>query len=412
MCVNGLNRDSLWSTRLTKTRLHAKKHLFVNKITVNNNISDHKNITLFPGLNSLRFIAAFLVVLHHGETIKRKYEMDNFEWLGLFRNGGHAVTFFFVLSGFLITYLLLKERERTGTIKVKNFYLKRVLRIWPLYFLLIFIGTLLLPYVFSIFQIDYEMPYNLRQTWFYFLFFMPGLVTFHFGHHFLEPLWSIGVEEVFYLIWAPLFKYIKKRVWVLLLSVILFKIILYVSGFVIHNELFGYLIAVFKFESMAVGGLGAYLIYTYGRSFTESFLFKVPIQIIIFSTLVVFLLFHCNIHNKVWLIVFKTPVLSSLLIDFLFLYAIICISTVDNSIIKLRNKTLSFLGEISYGIYMYHMLIIFGVILFLKKYLVQITLAWSHIVFYGIVVFSTISVSILSKYLFENYFLKLKRRYD
>jgi peptidoglycan/LPS O-acetylase OafA/YrhL len=84
---------------------------------VNNNISDHKNITLFPGLNSLRFIAAFLVVLDHGETIKRKYEMDNFEWLGLFRNGGHAVTFFFVLSGFLITYLLLKEGERTGTIK-------------------------------------------------------------------------------------------------------------------------------------------------------------------------------------------------------------------------------------------------------------------------------------------------------
>lgn len=177
-------------------------------------------------------------------------------------------------------------------------------------------------------------------------FFMPGLVTFYFGHHFLEPLWSIGVEEVFYLIRAPL--------------------------------LFGYLIATFKFESMAVGGLGAYLIYTYGRSFTESFLFKVPIQIILFSTLVVFLLFHCNIHNKVWLIVFKTPVLSSLLIDFLFLYAIICISTVDNSMVRLRNKTLSFLGEISYGIYMYHMLIIFGVILLPRKYLIQFDLVWSH----------------------------------
>ncbi len=139
-------------------------------MTANNKISDYKNITLFPGLNALRFIAAFLVVLHHGETIKRKYEMDNFEWLELFRNGGYAVTFFFVLSGFLITYLLLKEGERTGTVKVKNFYLKRVLRIWPLYFLLIFIGTLLLPYLFSVFQIDYEMPYNLRQTWFYFLF--------------------------------------------------------------------------------------------------------------------------------------------------------------------------------------------------------------------------------------------------
>jgi len=383
----------------------------VKKKTANNKISDHKNITLFPGLNSLRFIAAFLVVLHHGETIRRKYEMDNFEWLGLFRNGGHAVTFFFVLSGFLITYLLLKERERMGTIKVKKFYLKRVLRIWPLYFLLIFIGVILLPYLFSILQIDYEIPYNLKQTWFYFLFFMPGLVTFYFGHHLLEPLWSIGVEEVFYLIWAPLFKYIKEKVLVLLLSVILFKIILYFLSFEIQNELFSFLIAIFKIESMAVGGLGAYLIYTYGRSFTESFLFKVPIQIITFITLTVFLLFHCNIHNNVWLIVFQTPVLSSLLIDFLFLYTIICISTVDNSIIRLRSKTMSFLGEISYGIYMYHMLIIFGVILLLKKYLVQIALVWSHIAFYGIVVFCTIFVSILSKYFFENYFLQLKRRY-
>lgn len=404
-----LNRNRLRSIRFAKRGYKINKPF--RKKRVNNKISDHKNIAIFQGLNALRFIAALLVVLHHSETIKRKYEMDNLEWLGLFSNGGHAVTFFFVLSGFLITYLLLKERERVGTIKVKKFYLKRILRIWPLYFLLIFIGAILLPYLFSIIQIDYEMPYNLRQTWFYFLFFMPGLVTFYFGHHLLEPLWSIGVEEVFYLIWAPLFKYIKERVWVLLLSVILFKIILYVLSFVIHNELLSFLIAIFKFESMAVGGLGSYLIYTYGRSFTESFLFKVPIQIIIFSTLMVFLLFHCNIHNNVWLIVFQTPVLSSLLIDFLFLYAIICISTVDNSIIRLRSKTMSLLGEISYGIYMYHMLIIFGAILLLKKYLVQISVAWSHIAFYGIVVFCTIIVSVLSKYFFENYFLQLKRRY-
>ena len=99
--------------------------------------TDYKNIKLFPGLNSLRFMAAFLVLMHHSETIKSKHGIVNFDWLGLFKNGGNAVTFFFVLSGFLITYLLLKERHKTATTSIKNFYLKRVLRIWPLYFLLV-----------------------------------------------------------------------------------------------------------------------------------------------------------------------------------------------------------------------------------------------------------------------------------
>jgi len=100
----------------------------------NTEITDYKNIVVFQGLNSLRFIAASLVVMHHSETIKKKNGIENLEWLGLFRNGSNAVTFFFVLSGFLITYLLLKESDKTGSVCVKNFYLKRILRIWPLYF--------------------------------------------------------------------------------------------------------------------------------------------------------------------------------------------------------------------------------------------------------------------------------------
>lgn len=59
--------------------------------------------------------------------------------------GGLAVTFFFVLSGFLITYLLLIERDTKGTINIKNFYLRRVLRIWPVYYVIFVIGFLILP---------------------------------------------------------------------------------------------------------------------------------------------------------------------------------------------------------------------------------------------------------------------------
>ena len=72
----------------------------------------YKNINYFPGLNALRFIAAYLVVMHHSETIRKKYGLLNLQSFSLFRNGSTAVSFFFVLSGFLITYLLLKEYQK------------------------------------------------------------------------------------------------------------------------------------------------------------------------------------------------------------------------------------------------------------------------------------------------------------
>ncbi len=373
----------------------------------------NKTISIFKGLNALRFIAAFLVVMHHSETIKKKNGMEHFEWLGLFQNGANAVTFFFVLSGFLITYLLLKEWDKTADIKIKIFYIKRMLRIWPLYFLLIFIGTIALPIAFNSLNISYEMPYNLGQTWVYFFLFLPGLVTYFFGHHLLEPLWSIGVEEVFYLIWAPLFKIFQKKLFALLIWVILIKSLLSLLGILfIHNELYHYIVHIFKFEAMAIGGLGAYFLFSNINPIGELFIFKTPIQILVFSIVVLYLIFHSNINNIYWNIIFKTPIVSPILIELLFLYIIICVSVVDNSIVKFKSQALSFLGEISYGIYMYHLLIIFATILLLKKYLIQLYAPWNQIVFYTIVSIFTILISVLSKYLFENYFLKLKMKLE
>ncbi len=379
--------------------------------SINKEKADYKNITLFPGLNSLRFIAAFLVVMHHSETIKKKNGMDNLEWLGLFKNGGHAVDFFFVLSGFLITYLLLKENGNTGTISIKTFYFKRILRIWPLYFLLVFIGTIALPIAFSLLNITYTMPYTLEQTWLYFLLFMPGLVSFYFGHSILEPLWSIGVEEVFYLVWAPLFKFCKTKLHSLLVFIILIKLLLNIAGIVfIHNELYHYIIHLFKFEAMAIGGIGACILYSSSKPMSSFFIFKIPIQIAIFFILILYLIFHSNINHVFWNTIFKTPILSPILIYLFFLYTIICVSSVKNSIVTFNSKWLSFLGEISYGIYMYHMLVIFATMLFLKKYLIQFNAPFNHFIFYTVVAVITVFISIISKRFFENYFLNLKQK--
>ena len=255
------------------------------------------------------------------------------------------------------------------------------------------------------------MPYTLGQTWFYFLFFLPGLVMFFFGHHFLESLWSIGVEEVFYLTWAPLLKICKNNILILLITVIALKMLLSVLGYYfVSNELFNYIVNTFKFEAMAIGGLGAYFIYTKGSIFTRLSIFKIPFQVILFLHLLVYIVFCSNIDNVYWNVLFKTPVLSSVVIDFLFLYLIVCVAVIENSIIKLRSKILSFLGEISYGIYMFHMLAIFITIHFLKNYLIQQNPFTSHLVFYTTVVFITIGTASLSKYLFEDFFLNLKKR--
>src|SRR5690554_4577142 len=108
--------------------------------------------------------------MHHAETLREKNGLANFKWLSLFNNGGVAVTFFFVLSGFLITYLLLKEKQATQNVSIKKFYFKRVLRIWPLYFLLVFIGLFLLPFAIDVFKIEYVIPYSFSEVWAYFLF--------------------------------------------------------------------------------------------------------------------------------------------------------------------------------------------------------------------------------------------------
>src|ERR1700748_3873405 len=99
-----------------------------------------KPLNWFPGLNGLRFLAAAMVVLMHIHNNMGNSGLAQLPaWPILFK-GLYAVSFFFVLSGFLITWLLLQEQQRSRTIDIKKFYLRRIFRIWPLYFIVITLG--------------------------------------------------------------------------------------------------------------------------------------------------------------------------------------------------------------------------------------------------------------------------------
>ncbi|MBS1546917.1 MAG: acyltransferase [Bacteroidetes bacterium] len=373
---------------------------------------DHRRISYFPGLNGLRFLAALLVVMHHSESIMPKYGLPHWDGLGLFRNGGNAVTFFFVLSGFLITYILLREHRETGRVHVGRFYMKRVLRIWPLYFLLVLIGLVLLPLAVKYLHLPYQMPYSAGQVWYWFVFFLPGIVTFKFGHHLLEPLWSIGVEEVYYLGWAPLFKALRKHLPLVMLAVVGIKSVLALLAHLqFGGPLFAYLVETFQFEAMAIGGLGAWLVFTRGNSLAGHWLFQESMQVLLLLVLVAFLVLHGNVHLAAWRALFETPVLSSLLVQLLFLHLIISIAVVRTGPVRLANKFWDYLGGISYGIYMYHMLLVFASMLLLKHVLAAAGPVGGHLLHYAVVVSATIGVSALSKRYFEDPFLRLKNRF-
>lgn len=114
-------------------------------------------------------------------------------------NGPLGVRVFFVISGFLITYLLLAEEAATGAISLQNFYIRRTLRIWPVYFtFLIFLSVLTTAGIASL---------STCQT--------ASIVTFTVNMGCTGPLfshlWSLGVEEQFYLLWPLLFILLPRR---------------------------------------------------------------------------------------------------------------------------------------------------------------------------------------------------------
>lgn len=377
-------------------------------------MADYSQLKYFNGLNALRFFAAYLVVLHHAEQIRMKYDLFHLKDFSLFNNGSVAVTFFFSLSGFLISYLLLREHESTGTVAVRKFYMRRILRIWPLYYLLVLVGALILPAFLGFIQHSYEMPYQFGDVIAYFVLFAPFMVNIRFGHHLLEPLWSIGVEEVFYIFWAPLWKFFRKNILWIIAGIFVLRVLL-LTGAALYEwpDTVEQLIAMVQFEAMAMGGLAAYWLYHRKSPVEKAWIFSRPFQWVAL-TYIVAQLGAVHYLSSVWVgfeWLFQTPVLSSSLMIMAFTWLIVNMAVNPKSVLKLNHSVFESLGDISYGIYMYHMLVIFAVILFLQKFLAGLSPLVSTLVFYVLITAGTLLVAYLSKHLFENKFLKLKTRF-
>jgi peptidoglycan/LPS O-acetylase OafA/YrhL len=163
-----------------------------------------------PELDGLRFYAFLGVFICHTLPFEGSfYHSLHLPLPGLWgatvKAGAAGVDLFFALSAFLITSLLLKEREETGDISLKLFYARRILRIWPLYFLVIGLGIVL----------SHTMA-NQHLPWYYvagYLLFVGNWVHAIFGRpeSIAFPLWTVSIEEQFYLVWPLLVKTLERR---------------------------------------------------------------------------------------------------------------------------------------------------------------------------------------------------------
>jgi peptidoglycan/LPS O-acetylase OafA/YrhL len=176
--------------------------------------SEHASIRFYrPELDVLRFFAFFGVFFFHVALYPPDFFAEHHlpRFLGVLENsfakaGAYGVDLFFVLSAYLITELLLREKCQRGALDVPAFYIRRILRIWPLYFAFVTLAALapaLNPN--HEFGLRYVIPFLLLSgNW--------SLVAFGFpGTSVAIPLWSVSVEEQFYLLWPPIVSRLSRR---------------------------------------------------------------------------------------------------------------------------------------------------------------------------------------------------------
>lgn len=346
-----------------------------------------------PNITALRFFLALLVMLFHIPQFSKNRNAPFYNDLSFFHKGTEAVYVFFALSGFLIIRQLYVEKNTTSTISIKKFFIRRALRIFPVYYLVLTIGLLYYNIVLPKAGFDFESNYNIFVGIGLSVFCLPNVFSILYSPGgIIEVLWSIGIEEQFYLLIAPLLYFISPKH--ILRFLLLFSIgyfLIYFSDSIIFLKKFSML-----FFYFSISGLVSILLLQnkhikYIEKLRHVFL---PILFIYFTTNI----FKINLSE------FYYHLFSCIL----FSVSIGILSIKPLPI--LNDKNLIYLGKISYGIYAYHVIVMQLIgILYLKiikhynwpDYIVIIY-------FYFATITLTIIISHFSYKHYETYFLKLK----
>lgn len=389
-------------------------------------VATQEKHTYFPALDILRFLAFMLVFVSHASLFfgysNASVKWEKFREMFL-THGDLGVTFFFVLSGFLITYLLMNEKHQKGDIDIKKFYARRLLRIWPVYFITIFVAVWGLPFFVEMIGMRDKLPFDIflnLQSYPWYLFFIgnfnmflntPPSLT-------LAILWSISVEEQFYLLWPLVFKFFKQKSLPVLLSsiVVISTIYRFYSAYQYNTVKY----STFSVMSdIAIGCIIAWLFFEKSRlTVWAKNLSHLKSFFLYYSTLVILILSRSFIYdiNPEWArraLIAIEPVTFAILFSFI----IARLAGLREHFITGKHpvqKVLVYLGRISYGLYCYHMIVLVGVLLILYKGGYEImyqSVPQLLVVFFSTLVI-TIITSMVSYHFLEKKILKLKKNFE
>ena len=357
--------------------------------------------TYFPNLDATRFFAFLPVFFTH------VFYSQNPEFLASpvyhfidehLKVGILGLDYFFVLSSFLITWIILEEFQFSQSFNFKNYFIRRSLRIWPLYFIILFIGY----GAAHLFTIQELPPIVYPMTFILNFYIIEHGDSFLF---FLVILWSVSVEEQFYLGWAIFLKFLRK--YLPPICFLLIGISLLFRYYHLDDQRSLYFHTASTLSNFSIGALVAYIAFHKKRFYY--FLQELPrVQLFAFYFLLFLLLiFYKSIFNSPLLLVFERLIFSCFF-GFIIFEQSFCKERLFN---LGRWKVTNYIGSCSFGLYCFHGVVI---TIFIK---LSAHFGWNYnlyqlLLFNPILLlFLTIGLSSMSYELFEKRILKLKEQF-
>lgn len=365
-------------------------------------------------MDGLRGLAVVLVMSLH--IFRRATEFTQHPTLYFISDlaiiGWIGVDIFFVLSGFLITTILLKAREKEHYFR--NFYIRRILRIIPLYY-----ATLLIVFFIIIPIKTPEFSDKIPQLLPYQIFYLQNWLEFKSQTTpYIQITWSLAIEEQFYLFWPLLVYYLKREnLFKIGAGYVIISAISRAVGILVWEDKsqaanFFFYNSFPRFDELIFGGLLAMaLSYEFWREKIK----RISLAILYVSSAVFLILSLMDLPNLPHPDYKHIPLniggytsltlLTSALISIFIIYP-------ENFLINriFRNKVLTFLGKYSYAMYLFHL----PIALILLDILWRTHLrGWKMYMLYVVLSFAvTILTSFASWHLFEKHFLNLKRYFE
>ena len=358
----------------------------------------------FVNLDAMRFFAALAVLIFHYFAFLEQNELFSsvFQYIKPIVSKGHlGVNFFFVLSAFLISLLVFREIEKSGNFSIRYFLIRRTLRIWPLYFIVV-IASFLLVHFLPIYGVTQHEP-----IWFAFFLSNFGEIQNGVGDAYTQLTipWSVSIEEQFYLFWALIiggFSITRKHTFLyffiaLLLGSLFFRWMHFDEERILYYHTFS------AVTDLSIGALTAYYFHYNFHVFKKWVTAKRTVLIGIYIIITLLIVFKNKLFHHGIFIVLERPVIAicfAWIIGRQLIYA---------SIWKGKTKKVAvYLGKISYGIYMIHCLVLFIIEIIFFKY----ELGKSVIFLLPLGALVTFGLSHISYKYIESYFLRLKKNYQ